>query len=110
MAGTIKIGCTLPHGIILHHNDVTVEIAGANQQTSEYFKLLGDFGITDVDADFWAAWKKANWAFTAYISGAIYEANDEKSAKAKGKEQATIDTGFKPLDPSSHGVIEDTGE
>ncbi len=110
MAGIVKIGCTLPHGLVIHHNDVNVTLAGANQNTNEFFKLLGDFGLTDVDADFWNAWKKANGEFAPLKSGAIYEAADEKSAKAKGKEQATIDTGFKPLDPSSHGVEEDKGE
>lgn len=110
MAGIVKIGCTLPHGLIIEHEGVKVKLNGANQQTNEYFKLLGDFGTTDVDADFWNAWKKANFGFQPLVAGALYEARDDKSAKDKGKDHATIDTGFKPLDPSSHGVEEDKGE
>ena len=86
MAGLVKVGCTLPHGFVAEVNGVKVVIAGANQNTSEYYPLLGDFGITDVDADFWAAWKKENCNSRLVLSGAVYDAKDEKSAKDKGAE------------------------
>lgn len=111
MAGIIKIGCTLPHGIVLELDGRFVTIAGANQNTNEFFKILGEFGTTDVDADYWAEWKKRNFAFQPLVSGALYEAGkDDKSAKDKGKDQAKIDHGFAPLNPNSHGVEEDKGE
>lgn len=107
MAGTIKVGCTLPHGIVIFLNNVSVTLAGANQKTNEFFKILGDFGITDVDSDFWIAWKEANTEFQPLKSGAIFEAKDEKSVKDKGKDQSTIGTGFDPLPPDSNGVETD---
>ena len=110
MAGTIKVICTLPHGIVAEVNGVKVNFAGANQNCSEFRPLLGDYGVTEVDADFWAAWKKENINSRLVLSGAISEAKDEKSAKDKGADQATIDTGFKPLDPNSNGVETDNGE
>ena len=111
MAGIIKIGCTLPHGIVLELDNKFVTIAGANQNTSEYFKILGEYGLTDVDSDYWNEWKKRNWAFDPLVAGALFEAGkDDKSAKDKAKEQAQLDTGYAPLNPASHGVEEDKGE
>lgn len=110
MAGIIKIGCTLPHGLVAEVEGVKVVFAGANQNCSEFRPLLGDYGITEVDADFWARWKKENINSRWIQSGVIYEAKDEKSIKDKGDDRKTIDTGFKPLDPNSNGVETDLGE
>ncbi len=68
-----------------------------------------EYGLTTVDADFWAAWTKANPKFPALTSGAIFVAANAEEAEAKGLELAKEKTGFEPMqtdgkDPRASGV------
>jgi hypothetical protein len=101
---TVKIGCKLPHGLELAVGETKVTLNGANQHTI-HTRLIGEYGVTDVDASFWAEWLKT-WADSAMVkSGSVFEAKDEASVKAKAKDQGK--TGFEQLEPDSNGVKTD---
>lgn len=97
MAGkTVLVGCRLPHGIILQlaiAPDVKVELKGVNKAT-----IIGaDYATTEVDADFFGAWKKEHKGFAPLESGAIFEAKSEGDAKAIAKEVGNEKTGFEKM-------------
>jgi hypothetical protein len=102
---TIKIGCTLPHGLVLDVRGNKVTLNGANQYT-EFTRLIGTHGTTDIDASFWEAWKKENAENAAFVNGFIFETKDESSAKSKVKD-IEKKTGFEQLAPDSNGVETD---
>lgn len=108
MSGTVIIGCRLPSGILLElANGQSVEIAGQRQaQERSPIILLSedDYGITEVDADFWAQWKKEFAGFQPLESGAIFEAKNDKDAKAIAKELRKEKTGHEPLSQSAKGI------
>ena len=95
MAGKVIIGCKLPHGIILSHPETgkTVAIGGLNKS-----KLIGaTHFLTEVDEDFWNAWKAAHPSFPALKSGALFVAKNMDAAEGKSKEMAKVKTGFEPM-------------
>ena len=102
-AKTVLIGCKLPHGLILDHPlDVSkkVELAGLNKAI-----IIGaDCATTPVDGEFWETWKTVHKDFPALKSGAIFEAKDAASAKAKAKELKDEKTGFEPMPQEAQGV------
>lgn len=102
---TIKIGCTLPHGLVLDVKGNKVTINGANQY-AELTRLIGTHGTTDVEVSFWEAWKKENAENAAFVNGFIFETKDDTSAKDKVKD-IEKKTGFEQLSPDSYGVETD---
>lgn len=103
---TILIGCRLPSGILLElSNGAQVELAGQRQAQERSPIILlteNDYGLTEVDSDFWTQWKKEFAGFQPLTSGAIFEAKDEKDAKAIHKELKGEKTGHEPL-PQTDG-------
>lgn len=97
----IKIGCTLPHGLVLSVNGNNVTLNGQNQY-SHMTNRLGTHGVTDVEQSFWDAWKKENRETLALKNGFIFEAKTEAEVEAKRKD--TGKTGFEQIDPDSHSV------
>ena len=99
----IVVGCRLPHGIILEHPTLpgkTVEIRGKNKAV-----IIGaDFSSTEVDGEFWEAWKAANKDFPALKSGAIFEAKNRAEAAAVARELKDEITGFEPMPQTDKGV------
>jgi hypothetical protein len=97
----ILIGCRLPNGLTLNlpeHKGVT--LAGLHSS-----KIIGaTFVATEVDADFWAAWKTVYSDYKPLKSGAIFEARSVTEADSKGKELVKEKTGFEPMEPNSLGV------
>lgn len=112
MSKTIVIGCRLPAGIVLDLIDKTgkqvqVKLNGQNSaQEGSTIILLSerDYGVTDVDADFWEAWKAKYADFEPLTTKAIFEAKDERDAKAIHKEVKGIKTGLEPA-PQEDGTI-----
>lgn len=112
---TVVIGCRLPCGLILDltdasGNQVKVELNGQNsaQENSPIIILSKrDYGITYVDADFWAEWKKQYAGFPALKVGAIFEAKDERNAKSAHAELQDEATGHEPMPQNSGGVKTD---
>lgn len=100
MSKSIVIGCRLPNGIILDLNNNTVEIAGLNKAV-----IIGaDHVTTEIDADFWDAWKAKNSGFAPLVSGSLFEAKSQGEASAKAKELKTKKTGFEKM-PESDGAV-----
>lgn len=104
MAKTIIIGCKLPHGLILEHPTNPahkVTLNGANKAS-----IIGaGYATTEVDEEFWAAWKTAAGAdFAPLQSGAIFEAKNQNDMFAVAREKANEKTGFEPLPQNGDGV------
>lgn len=97
----VSIGCRLPSGLIIRVGDVAIELAGQRQrQENSPVILLGenDYGVTEVDASFWEAWKKlVGDEFAPLKSKALFEASTAKEAKAKATEFKKEKTGHEPL-------------
>jgi hypothetical protein len=109
MGKMIKVGCRLPHGIVLEHpanESNTVTLAGQNRTT-----VIGmDYATTEVDSDFWEAWYQKNKKFPALVSGAIFVARNLEEVIGKGKDLAKSLTGFEPVSQEAHGVKVATAE
>jgi len=106
----VLIGCRLPHGLKLHHPnpDVheTVTLAGyhSNKLVTREGRPAQLFATTQVDADFWAAWKTAYSSYKPLRDGKIFEATNEQQAALKAKEMEKDKTGFEGMTPEKWGV------
>lgn len=97
---TVLIGCKLPHGLVLRLKDTKVTIDGMNKS-----KIVGATHITtEVDAEFWTAWKAAHKDFQPLKSLSIFEATGVRDAEDKAKELEKKKTGFEPLKKDAGGV------
>ena len=100
----VTIGCKLPHGLTLEHPSdpkaKPVIIAGSNKEL-----IVGSgYGTTQVDADFWEAWKTAHQDFPALLSGAIFESKTAASIAAVAKEVEGEKSGFERMPQKALGV------
>lgn len=101
----ITIGCRLPSGIVLDVEKdgkvVSVELAGqrqAQQRSPVIILTPDDYGLTEVDADFWDAWKKqVGPEFGPLKNNSIFEAKNKTEAKAKAKDAKEQKTGLEAL-------------
>lgn len=89
------IGCKLPHGLIAEHKGRTVTLAGANSS-----RLVGGFGLTEVDDAFAKAWFEAEKNTAIVKNGAVFLVDSEAKAKGAAAEAAAQKTGLEPLDAS----------
>lgn len=110
---TILIGCRLPNGMVLHHpqnRELTVKIAGTSSAPTESGLYLPPkmFATTEVDAEFWEAWKAAYVGFPPLKNRAIFEARNDQEASAKAKEVKSEKTGFEQLSKTAFGVKSDS--
>jgi len=104
----ILIGCRLPNGLTLHHPISTEKITLAGLHSS---KIIGATHVsTEVDSEFWDAWKVAYKDYAPLKSGAIFEARNETEALAKSKELRKEKTGFEPMQQDAAGVKPDKGK
>lgn len=60
----------------------------------------GGYGITEVDADFMAAWMELHADHPAVKNGLIFVAPTHDKAAGRAKEQAGVRSGFEPLSTS----------
>lgn len=100
----VIIGCRLPHGLVLKNplaKNSSVTLAGLNSS-----RIIGaDYVTTEVDADFWAAWKLTyEKSFEPFVKGAIFEARSESEAASIAKEVRKEKTGFEPMAKEAAGV------
>ncbi len=103
MNGKIFVGCKLPHGLDIDHPTVqgmSVKLNGRNK-----IQIIGQtYGVTEVDAELWAAWTMFNPTYPALVSGMLFAADDEASLRAMGDERAKVLSGFERTDPEAMGV------
>lgn len=107
----VLIGCRLPHGLKLHHPNPdiheTVTLAGYHSNklvTRDGHTPAQMWATTQVDADFWAAWKTAYSSYKPLRDGNIFEATNEQQAALKAKDMEKQKTGFEGKNPESMGV------
>lgn len=79
--------------------ETKVTLAGANSSN-----VIGGYGITPVDADFWETWLKDHREFAPVKSGAIKAQPTRERAAAQAIDEATLITKLEPLDPDKPGV------
>lgn len=91
----ITVGCKLPHGLIIKTGGKAVTLNGANSA-----RIVGGYGLTQVDKDFFEAWKKEFAQFPPLKHGLIFAQEKPASADSQAKEQADIRTGLEPIDPA----------
>lgn len=90
----VIVGCKLVNGVILAHQGKRIVLSGAKSS-----RIIGGYGMTEVDKDFFEAWCNAN-ADSALLSGNLIFAQDKPAAAdGQAKEQAAVKTGFEPIDP-----------
>ena len=125
MADKIIIGCALPAGIVLHLereipenapvgtpvqrlqtvtlNGTAAARAGDHDGTIGFHpNVAARHGLTEVDADFWAAWKaQEERAGTSKLleSGTVFESGTVQKAKSEAKERAQDEPPADSLDP-----------
>lgn len=95
---TVNVGCKLPNGLHLDHQGVRVTLNGANSS-----RLIGGYGLTEVDKDFFDAWSAAYKDFGPLVNGEIFAQSTAKNAEAQAKEQATVASGFERINPEAPG-------
>ncbi len=99
---TVLVGCRLPNGLVLHHpqnKNVTVKLSGVFDQKTEsgLYYPPRPYSTTEVDAEFWAAWKAAYTGYPPLKTRAVFEARNEQEAGAKAREVQKEKTGFEGM-------------
>lgn len=103
----VIVGCRLPQGLILHHpvdRRQTVTLEGPRLIVADGRNLGKNFAITEVDADFWGAWKTAYAKSPILMSNAVFEAKSAQDAAAKARELQKEKTGFEQMPQNAAGV------
>lgn len=102
---TVLIGCRLPNGITLRlkqegkSEETRVVLKGNSGEKLDSGIYLPPkaFSTTEVDAEFWAAWKALYVGFPPLKNRAIFEARNEQEAAAKAKDVEKEKTGFEQI-------------
>lgn len=102
----IIIGCKLPNGITLRHPTIKVGPESSVTLKGLHKSLIigADHATTEVDDDFWKAWKAKNEDFEPLTSGAIFEARSVNDAAAIAREFSERKTGLEPMAQDAMGV------
>lgn len=106
MSKLICVGSKLPFGLILEHPIDAAKTVLLKGTSSNLIREL-DHAITEIDAEFWDAWKMANTKFHPFVTGAIFDAKDQASVKAKAAELSSVKTGLEPMEQSATGISPD---
>jgi hypothetical protein len=119
MANTVKVGCRLPQGIILRPSDWVdgpdgkilkdvgvIELAGSGAHLGQAGMLHAEDDeagatYTEVPADLWDKWFKANEDSDLVKSGTVFlgkssDKTPEQQAEADAKANANADAGKTP--------------
>jgi|HubBroStandDraft_1064217.scaffolds.fasta_scaffold66269_2 hypothetical protein len=109
----VMVGCKLPHGLTIQLNRKTVNDEGktiwqpfgkkvtlAGRNASQ---IVGGFGMTSVDADFWDAWVEQNPTFRALENGLLFAEPRRDRAMDRAIDQKEAKSGSEPIDPDKPG-------
>jgi hypothetical protein len=109
----VMVGCKLPHGITLSLHEAfkneeervifrptgdTVTLAGRNAS-----QIIGGYGITPVDENWWDAWVQQNQNYQPYKMGLIFAEPRRDRAMDRALDQRSLLTGSEPIDPDKPG-------
>jgi hypothetical protein len=118
---TVSVACKLPHGLVLELNDSKMEApTPAAQPVKVYFptgekvtltgsladhrfagyrgKVVNGFGITEVNAEFWAKWLEQNRGFPPLTKGWLFAQPTADRLYGQTKEHVALKTGLEPVD------------
>lgn len=128
--GTVTVICRLPSGLVMDLYDpaelkaraesthpvmstprvvASVTLRGAKHDPRFHIRdnqLLGMGGRTEVDADFWDAWRAQNAHFLPLKNGLIFAQARTVDAEAELRERGADRTGLEGLDPNRLGGVE----
>lgn len=89
----ITVGCKLPNGLLITVGQKSVVLAGANSS-----KIIGGYGMTQVDKAFFDAWKLQYANYGPLKTGVIFEQDTQRNAEAVATERGTsVKTGLERL-------------
>ncbi len=100
MPSKVIVCCKLPTGLRIEKGGVEVTLNGLNSS-----RIIGaDHARTEVDADFWNAWKEEWKDSPLLVSGAVFEAKTQDEADKKARELEGEKTGLEPMPQGAMGV------
>lgn len=91
----ITVGCKVINGIKLRHEGKSVVLAGSGAS-----RIIGGYGLTECDKDFFEAWCAANADSALLSANLIFAQEKPGSAVAQAREQEAVKSGFEALDMS----------
>jgi hypothetical protein len=92
----ITVACKLPNGLILKVGNTAVTLNGANSS-----RIVGGYGLTTVDKDFYEAWAEKFASFQPLQNDLIFVQDTANKAEAQAKEQSDVRSGLEPLNPDT---------
>jgi hypothetical protein len=107
---TVMVGCKLPNGLnleifeegktdddkkIFRRTGDRVLVRGSNSSN-----VVGGFGLTRVDADFWEKWRAQHASFPALKAGLIFAEERQDRAADHALDAKEAKTGLEPIDPN----------
>lgn len=95
----VTVGCKLPNGLHLDVQGKRATLNGANSS-----RIVGGYGLTQVDKDLWDAWVKAYADSTLVKNHLVFAQGTDASAASKAEEQSEVKSGFERLQPGK-GVL-----
>lgn len=109
---TVVIACKLPHGLIMEMGKLgnpeykSVKLNGSNgaRHGQHVIVTASGFGLTTVDASFWAAWSKKNARLEFMTNGSVFAQDSISNASANADANKSVRTGFEALDPYKPNV------
>lgn len=127
MGDKVIIGCNLPSGHVLHiegerigdgpvprlasvklNGTAAARVQDHDGQLGFHPSVSAGYGLTEVDADFWAKWKQQEGENSLlFKSGSIYEQQSFTKAKGEAGERsqdAPATNSLAPLDPEKKGM------
>ena len=96
---TVTVGCKLPNGLHLDVQGKRATLQGANSA-----RIIGGYGLTQVDKELWDAWVKAYADSPLLKNHLVFAQGNEASATSKAEEQGSVASGFERLQPGK-GVL-----
>lgn len=94
MAEMVTVGCKLPNGLMLEVGPKQVQVAGWRNNA---VKIVGGYGLTQVEKAFWEAWLAEHGQQPYVKNGVIFAQDKANSAAAQATEQKTVKSGLEPL-------------
>lgn len=98
--GNVTVVSKLPHGLLIDHKGVQVELNGANStKIRDHNGLIpeGAFGTTTIDESLWSEWSTTNASLEFLKKGLVFAKPTEKSAIDQGEQSRDLKTGLEGL-------------
>lgn len=93
----VTVGCKLPHGLVITVGGRSVTLNGVNSS-----RIIGGYGLTVVDKDFFEAWKIEFSTSPLVRNDLIFDQDTAAKAESQAKEQAEVLSGLEPIDKDAN--------